>query len=180
VNGRHLIYLPGRRVKSTLNVSLGLVVTKCDGPKNDRPEPFTWVQKQGSRGSIPISQFAFYGILGICYNLAFGSYPCPHDSNYPDLWNINYSEKERIYSTFYPSFTPNRYAGRFWPSCATIGQAAMRSSRKISRRPQHFIKFLGDHVLKKEREGTKHQFIHSDISDRENEPRKKTIMKRKG
>jgi len=133
-----------------------------------------------NRGSIPISQFAFYGILGICYNLAFVLHPCPHDSNYPDLWNINYySEKRKdLFPLFTPSFTPNRYAGGFWASCATIGQVAMRSSS----RPQHFIKFLrtGDHVLKKEQESTKHQlFIPTYLTEKMN-LEKKTIMKRKG
>src|SRR5271168_4287418 len=107
-----LIYLPRAPGQINFKRKFGLVVTKmrraCDNPKTIDRNPFTWFQKQGK---LPISQFAFYGILGICYNLAFVLHPCPHDSNYPDLWNINYySEKRKdLFPLFTPSFTPNRY-----------------------------------------------------------------------
>ena len=93
------------------------------------------------------------------------------------------AKKKGFIRLFAPSFTPKRYSGRFWPSCATIGQVSMRSSMKIS--PQHLTKFLtkflgtDDHVQERAREHET-SVIHSDISDTENEPRKKTIMKRKG
>ena len=114
-----LIYLPRAPGQINFKRKFGLVVTNCDRPViTQKRSTGTFHVGSETGEAFRFRNLPFTEFLGICYNLAFGLYPCRHDSYYPDLWNINYySEKERIYSTFYPVIYPEKVC---WPFLAVL------------------------------------------------------------
>jgi len=119
---------------------------------------------------VPIPQIAVFGCLGF---LLYFSVPSASLPRLGFLWTAHYSDK-KSFDQFFGRGYP-KHVHRPFPvlgsSCTCIRDSdSLKSTLSRHRNGAHSGH---DHVLRRDRERMKNELVHSDISDRENEPREK-------